>query len=97
MGISRIAASDAGLSTWGIMGLTASIGGDELARPAVDAPFLLQGRGKEGVGSVSLRRWFISSELPEKGPGLLATSSEAARERLGWLNFLNRRKKGIFK
>lgn len=79
------------------MGLTASIGGDELARPAVDAPFLLQGRGKEGVGSVSLRRWFISSELPEKGPGLLATSSEAARERLGWLNFLNRRKKGIFK
>jgi hypothetical protein len=63
----------------------------------VDAPFLLQGRGKEGDDLVSLRGWVISSELAEEGPGLLATSSEAARERPGWLNFLGRRKKGILK
>jgi hypothetical protein len=93
VGISRIEASDVGLSTFGIMGRGGS-GGDELARLAVDAPFLLQWRGKEGVGSVSLRRWG-SSEFPETG--LLVTSPEAARERLGWLSFLNRLKKGIVK
>jgi hypothetical protein len=92
VGISRIEASDVGLSTFGIMGRGVSRG-EELARLAVDVPFLLQGRGKEVVGSVSLRRWGNSLEFPETG--LLVTSPEAACERLGWLSFLNRLKKGI--
>ena len=54
LGISRIESSDVGLSTFGIMGTIGSIGGDELARVAVDAPFLLQGRGRDGVEPVSL-------------------------------------------
>ena len=93
VGISRIESSDVGLSTFGITGRLRSIGGDELARVAVDVPFLLQGRGKEEVDSVSFRRWGNSSELPETG--LLDTSPEAACERLGWLSFLDRLKKGI--
>ena len=95
VGISRIESSDVGLSTFGIMGRMGSIGGDELARVAVDAPFLLQGRGKEDVDSVSLRRWGNSLEFPETGS--LVTSPRAACERLGWLSFLNRLKKGIVK
>jgi len=93
VGISRIAASDAGLSTFGVTGSAGPVGGDELARVTVDAAFLLQGRGKEGVGSVFLRRWGNSSGFAEKGS--LATSAEAGRARLGWLDFRNRLKKGI--
>ncbi len=93
VGISRIAASGVGLSTFGAMGSAGSIGGDKLARLTVDAAFLLQGRGKEGVGSVFLRRWGDSSGFAEKES--LATSAEAGRARLGWLDFRNRLKKGI--
>jgi hypothetical protein len=87
MGISRIAVSGAGLSTFGVTGGVGSIGGDEPARLTVDAPFLFQGRGKGGVGSVSLRRWGNTSELSERG------SAEAARLRPGCL--FGRLKKGI--
>ena len=93
MGISRIESSDVGLLTFGIMEGMGSIGGDELTRVAVDVSFLLQGRGKEGVDSVSLRCWGNSLEFSETG--LLVTSTETACERLGWPSFLNRLKKGI--
>ena len=81
VGISRIESSDAGLSTFGIMGRMGSIVADELARVAVGVPLLLQGRGKEGVDSASLRRWGNSVELPDTR--LPVTSREAACERLG--------------
>ena len=54
VGISCIKLSDVGLSTFGIMGRMGSIGRDELTRVAVGVLFFLQGRGKEGVDSVSL-------------------------------------------
>ena len=73
--------------------MTGSIGGDELSRLVVDAPFLLQRRGKEEVDPVSLRGRGNSLEFPERK--LLATSSEAARVKLGWLNFLDRLKRGM--
>ena len=87
VGISRTPASGAGLSTIGVTGSVGSIGGDEAARLPVDDPFFLQRRGKEGVGSVSLRGWGDISELPERW------SAEAGRVRPGC--FLERLKNGI--
>jgi hypothetical protein len=77
----------------GVAGGEDVVGRDMLEWPAVDRLFLLQGRGKRGIGSLACRRWGGLSEA--SGERLLAASAEAGRARFGWLNFLNKRGKDI--
>jgi len=51
------AALGAALLTFGATVSVGSIDGDELAQLTVDTTILPQGKGKRGVGSVSLCRW----------------------------------------
>ena len=93
-GISGTSTSGVGLSTLGIK-RGVEVVCDWIERPMVDGRFLLQGRGMAGIGSLASWRRDRSCGSSEEIRGLFPEPAGAGCERLGWLNFLNKREKDI--
>jgi len=96
IGISRTPPSDLGPLALGVKG-GEDVSGDGTERPAVDGRLVLQKRGMSGTGTGSLvcRTAGRLSGSPAELGEWRSASAEERRARLGWLNFRNKREKGM--